>query len=175
MRTNQNQFYKSDYDLMSSRLASLGLTNAGGTLFRALKIDDLKDVFEGGGGLDATLRKGLGIETARRIGMTAIALKRFQLKHGRWPETAGELVPEFLPSVPIDPYDGKPLKYHPNPDGTFLLYSVGENGVDDGGDPSNTAPGNVTFFWQDRHARDWVWPQPATPAEVRNFYEHPPR
>ncbi len=175
MRTNQSQFYKPDYDSMASRLASLGVIDAGKTFFRALKIPNLNDEFGGWGGLNTALRKALRIEAARRVVITAIALKRFQLKHGHWPETSGELVPEFLPSVPIDPYDGKSLKYHPNSDGTFLLYSVGEDGVDDGGNPTNTASGSSSLYWQSDHARDWVWPQPATPTEVQNFYEHPPR
>jgi hypothetical protein len=108
--------------------------------------------------------------------VTAIALKRFQLKHGQWPETLAELSPEFLPAVPIDLYDGKPLKYHPNPDGTFLLYSVGEDGVDDGGDPSpamSSSSSSPNLNWT--QTRDHVWPQPASPAEVQYFYEHPPK
>jgi hypothetical protein len=94
------------------------------------------------------------------------------LRHGQLPETLDELVPDFLPSVPIDPNGGKPLRYHPNSDGTYLLYSVGENGVDDGGDPLLEA--GVTgsnMYWQNNHALDWVWPQPATEAEIQKYYE----
>ena len=45
-------------------------------------------------------------------------------------------MPEFVPKVPLDPVDGQPLRYRRNADGTFLLYSVGENGKDDGGNPA---------------------------------------
>ena len=38
--------------------------------------------------------------------IAAIALKRFQLKHGSHPAQLSELVPEFLTSVPLDPVDG---------------------------------------------------------------------
>ena len=37
---------------------------------------------------------------------------------------------------------------------------------------------NVTsanYYWQNPHAVDCVWPQPATPVEVQSFYEHPPK
>jgi hypothetical protein len=105
-------------------------------------------------------------------------LKRFQLKHGKSPETLNEMVPEFSPAVPIDPYDGKPLRYHPNADGTYLLYSVGEDGKDDGGDPSlqgGVVYPSFNFYWQNARSRDWVWPQPATPAEIQYFYDHPPK
>ena len=74
-----------------------------------------------------------------------------------------------------DPIDGKPLRYRLMPDGSFLLYSIGENGKDDGGDGSLTIR-----TWRDMPLRfaapdalDWVWPQPATPAEIQAFYAHP--
>jgi hypothetical protein len=174
METNQSQFYKGDYDAMLAHLSSLGLTNAGEGFFSALRIPDLAEYYRDPA-LARVVGKTLQIETARRVVIAAIALKRFQLKHGNWSETLGELAPEFLPSVPIDPYDGKPLKYRPNADGTFLLYSVGEDGIDDGGDPTNTAGGSSSLYWQNAKARDWVWPQPASPAEVQYFYEHPPK
>ena len=125
---------------------------------------------------EKAFKKVMKVETARQMTITAIALKRFQLKHGNYPAQLSELAPEFLPSVPVDPYDGKPLRYHPNADGTFLLYCVGEDGVDDGGDPN--LPVGITsssLNWQNAHARDWVWPQPATEAEIKFFYEHPPK
>jgi hypothetical protein len=172
MQTNQSQFYKADYDAMTARLSSLGITNAGEAFFHALKIPDFSDEF-GGFAMGNVVQRIIRTETGCLVVGTAIALKRFQLKHGKLPETLGELVPEFSRSVPIDPYDGKPLRYHPNADGTYLLYSIGEDGKDDGGDPTNTASGSSSFYWQ--HGRDWVWPQPATPAEVQFFYDHPPK
>ena len=171
-----NQFLMADYDSMMSRLSSLGFTNTGEALVRALDIPDFREQFDARS-LSGTVKKTMQIEAARRVIVTALALKRFQLKHGKWPETLGELAPELFPSVPIDPFDGKPLRYHPNADGTFLLYCVGEDGVDDGGDSTPASPSMSStlagWFWQ--RARDWVWPQPATPAEVQFFYEHPPK
>ena len=40
-----------------------------------------------------------------------IALKCFKDEKGKLPETLDELVPEYLDKVPIDDFDGKPLKY----------------------------------------------------------------
>ncbi|HUC86427.1 MAG TPA: hypothetical protein VL970_14630 [Candidatus Acidoferrales bacterium] len=171
MQTNHSQFYAGDYDAMAIRLLSLGGTNISGTLFHSLEIPDFQDDFDWN--TSSMIRKTLRIETARRLVVTAIALKRFQLKRGKLPEKLGELAPEFLPSVPIDPFDGKPLKYHPNDHDTFLLYSVGEDGTDDGGDAGSPSSGTAGWYWL--RARDWVWPQPATPAEVQFFYEHPPK
>ena len=170
-----NQLLKPDYDAMTARISSLGLTNAGEAFFRALEISDFREEFDANF-VSGTISKSMRIEAARRVVIAAIALKRFQVKHGQWPETLGELVPEFFAAVPIDPFDGKPLRYHPNADGTYLLYCVGEDGVDDGGDP--TLPASITstvFYWQNNKARDWVWPQPATAAEIQFFYDHPPK
>ena len=118
-------------------------------------------------------RKVMQVETARRVVITAIALKRYQLKHGKYPAGLDSLAPEFVSAVPLDPVDGKPLRYRPNPDGTFLLYSIGGNGVDDGGNPAlEKGVDGSTFQWQNPHALDWVWPQPATTEEIQSFYDH---
>ena len=175
MRTNRSQFYKADYDAMHKQLSALKTPRAGSVFFRALKIPGLEGLF-GGWSLETVVRKSLQMETTRRIVMTVIALKRFQLKNGNLPATLKLLVPDFLSTVPIDPFAGKPLRYQTNGDGTFLLYSVGENGVDDGGDPMlKTGVSSSSRYWLNQHARDWVWPQPATAAEIRYFHEHPPK
>jgi hypothetical protein len=81
-------------------------------------------------------------------------------------------VPEFVPAVPLDPIDGQPLRYRPNADGTFLLYSVGENGVDDGGNPSlEKGVTSSNYYWQNDRALDWVWPQPATEEDIQAYYK----
>lgn len=121
-------------------------------------------------------RKVMRIEAARQSVITVIALKRYQLKHGNYPADLNSLVPEFLASVPLDPVDGQPLRYRLNADGTFLLYSVGEDGNDDGGNPSlQKNVQSSSFYWQSPHALDWVWPQPASPEEVQKYYEEQAR
>jgi len=122
--------------------------------------------------LAGAVRNTIRSETARRIVITAIALKRFQLKHAHLPETLAALVLAFIPSVPIDPEAGRPLCYRRNADGTFLLYSVGEDGKDDGGDATHTSSsGSSSLAWQHVQARDWVWPQPATEAEIKLYLD----
>ena len=46
-----------------------------------------------------------------RCAKTACAVERFHLKYKKFPGKLEQLVPEFLPKVPIDPFDGKPLRY----------------------------------------------------------------
>jgi len=123
-------------------------------------------------GLSAVHRKMEATEVARQVVMTAMALKRYQLKHGNYPPDLDSLVPEFAPAVPLDPVDGQPLRYRPNADGTFLLYSIGQNGVDNGGDPSiEKGVTGSNYYWQNSHALDWVWPQPATDDEILRYYK----
>jgi hypothetical protein len=117
------------------------------------------------------LRKAAGAEVARNIVITAIALKRYEIRHHRLPDKLHEMVPNLLEFVPIDCMDGQPLRYRRNADGTFLLYSVGENGNDDGGNGSwDPSIHLVGYSWQYYHALDWVWPQPATEEEIQKYY-----
>jgi hypothetical protein len=96
--------------------------------------------------------------TLRQLAITAIAIKRHELRRGNLPETLDVLVPEFLRSVPRDFMDGQPLRYRLNRGGTFLLYSIGDDLQDDGGDPipKTTQSDDPAFRW---NGRDWVWPQ----------------
>jgi len=116
--------------------------------------------------------KVLRAEAAKQTAITAIALKRYQLKHDYCPPSLNALVPEFLPAVPRDPVDGEPLRYRLQSDGTFLLYSIGDNGKDDGGNPSlEKEAEHSNYNWLNPRALDWVWPQPATAAEIEKYYE----
>jgi hypothetical protein len=69
------------------------------------------------------------LSTAR----VALAALRYGRKNGLLPENLDALVPNFIPAVPSDPFDGKPLRYRKDATG-FVVYTVGENGKDDGGD-----------------------------------------
>jgi hypothetical protein len=60
------------------------------------------------------------------------------------------------------------LRYQRRADGTFLLYSVGEDGKDDGGDGSPPQTDNSEHK-QWYKMRDIVWPIPATPDEVKKY------
>jgi type II secretory pathway pseudopilin PulG len=100
-------------------------------------------------------------EVERQMTLAAIALKRYQLRHGKLPSSLEALVPEFLPTLPYDYMSAKPLCYHLKTDGSYVLYSVGKDGKDDGGDPT-PPPGTPAGLWG---GRDAVWPSPATGPE----------
>jgi hypothetical protein len=121
----------------------------------------------------ASLNNSIGVlnavavaETQRRMVITAIAIERFRRQRGRFPQSLSELQPAFLKQPPIDFMDGKPLRYKPDKDGNFLLYSVGLDGHDDGGAAWPAKWKNRSGFPQWDQGQDIVWPQPATDPEV---------
>lgn len=70
----------------------------------------------------------------RRMAATALAILLYEHDHGRRPATLAELAPEYLPGVPVDPFspDGAEIRYRADAERP-RLYSVGSDGVDDGG------------------------------------------
>src|SRR4029077_16277537 len=60
-------------------------------------------------------------------GITAIAVERYRLANGRWPQKVDELAPRYLSSVPVDPLDPlyrQKLRYVRMADGV-LIYTLG--------------------------------------------------
>ena len=78
-------------------------------------------------------------------------LERYRLAHGVYPDSLDALVPAYGSNLPRDIMDGQPYHYKLESDGTYLLYSVGWNQVDDGGQ-SNDSTG-----FRSKDAPDWVW------------------
>lgn len=101
-------------------------------------------------------RAGLQADAMRAV----IALHRFRHDHGAWPDRLESLVPVYLGDVPIDRFDGNPLRYRLDESGEPVLYSVGANRLDDGGVPNIDQDG-----WPDNKAAQW---RPLAKAEQDN-------
>jgi hypothetical protein len=71
---------------------------------------------------------------ALRLVMTELAVQGYQAKNGKPPMALTDLVPAWLPAVPLDPFSNQPLVYRATTN-SFLLYSVGPDGTDDQGTP----------------------------------------
>jgi len=73
------------------------------------------------------------LEARRRAALAAVAVERYRALHNRHPpDNLDNLVPDLLPRLPLDPFDGRPLRYRRLQSG-FVLYSVGADLQDDGG------------------------------------------
>ena len=90
----------------------------------------------------------------------ACGLERYRLARGAYPASLDELVPVFMSAVPPDVIDGQPYRYRLQPGGNYLLYSIGWNEKDDGGQAVfSLPPGTDEHDSPNKHG-DWVWPVP---------------
>jgi hypothetical protein len=80
----------------------------------------------------------------------ACRLERFRLDHGHYPASLAELSPAYGTDLPHDVMNGDPYHYKALPDGTYLLYSVGWDQVDDGGKEGSGE-------YHSSNDPDWVW------------------
>ena len=96
---------------------------------------------------------GLSSRARLRCASAALGCQRYRLVRGTWPSALEVLVPEFLRRRPIDPFDGKPLRFRRDSD-QIAIYSVGADRRDDGGRtetaPPSTAGRDLEFRLWDR-------------------------
>jgi hypothetical protein len=91
-------------------------------------------------------------QTSANEALIACALERYHLAHGEYPQTLDVLAPQFIEKIPHDLIGGGPLHYRRTADGKFLLYSVGWNETDDGGQVVLGDDGKPRA-----DGGDWVW------------------
>jgi tetratricopeptide (TPR) repeat protein len=85
-----------------------------------------------------------GHQTRFRLLRTELALRAYQLEHGRFPSRLEELVPEHLAEVPKDPFSGEPLFYELKGK-DYVVYSIGFPVNEWGGPPREAdAAGDVS-------------------------------
>jgi hypothetical protein len=123
----------------------------------------------------ATIRSQVNAESMS----AALAVIRYQRQHGHLLKSLEELVGKYLERIPADPFADQPLRYLPQAD-NFVIYSVGVNRVDDGGQQVLIrADGSFVedvsqeqfvgelrplpagnYLWQNEYPGDWVlWPR----------------
>ena len=105
-------------------------------------------------GITAAVTKfGFG-QTRVNEAIVACALERYRLAQGQFPDSLEPLCPRFLQKMPHDIITDAPLIYRRTPDGQFILYSVGWNEKDDGGQVMLTKAGQPSSNLTEG---DWVW------------------
>jgi hypothetical protein len=88
-----------------------------------------------------SLRRGTHVLDHGKMGVAGVramlALEKFRAATGEYPAALEELVPAYLPEVPVDPWSGGPLVYRRIEETAggweYMLYSVGNDRTDDGG------------------------------------------
>lgn len=107
-----------------------------------------------------------------RCGITAIAAERYRQAQGRWPATLAELVEaKLLDAVPLDPFDGAPLRLRRTSEGV-VVYAIGFDGKDNGGnlnDNPRISGADLGFRlwnleWRRGPAHEWI-PAPSLVAD----------
>jgi hypothetical protein len=73
--------------------------------------------------------------------IVALGVERYRVATGEWPDSLDQLG-RFLPEVPLDPYDGKPLRYRKLADGV-VIYSIGPDGEDNAGSVADRKAGSL--------------------------------
>lgn len=84
----------------------------------------------------------MGVTTAR----TALAIDRYRLATGQLPEDLGSLVPDYLDQVPMDLFDGQPVRYRRAEPG-YRVYSVGEDKQDNEGKDRSDVDRGDPYDW----------------------------
>ena len=113
---------------------------------------------------DRIIFRALSSQTQQQMAIAAIAIQRYRLKTGEFPPALDALIPAYLPQLPQDRMDGKTLRYRRKTEGGFLLYSAGEDGKDDGGNPG--LPTDKKEYRKIWDGMDAVWPMAATREET---------
>ena len=88
---------------------------------------------------DRMMDAGDRAEQLSHNGVLAFALAAHFADHKAYSAKLADLAPKYVPKLPDDVFSAKPLIYKPTEKG-YLLYSVGANGTDDGGQSFNDEP-----------------------------------
>ena len=97
--------------------------NAVGTILNEMSLSSREKI------LARKCRENVSLRATRAV----LALRTFRMANGRNAQSEEELIPDFLEAIPLDDFDGKPLRYSPS---LKVVYSVGDNLTDDGGGQS---------------------------------------
>ncbi|MAY74147.1 MAG: hypothetical protein CMJ31_05350 [Phycisphaerae bacterium] len=95
--------------------------------------------------------------------LLTLAAVRHRQSTGAWPASLDDIDEALLPEVPLDRFDGQPLRYR-RTDAGPLIYSVGMDGDDDNGRPARNAMDwkpneerdEALERWPERYDGDWV-------------------
>jgi hypothetical protein len=95
-----------------------------------------------------------------RVMELKLALRWYQADNGKPAETLDELVPKYLPSVPLDPFDDKPFRYQLSR-GEEIALPPGAKTIGAGGAaPTQKVPAGQGVLWGEGKDRVFLVPLP---------------
>lgn len=138
LENRQRPLRPADFEFIEPELTQWGSLTITRHLFSALTLPALTGVFN----------RTVVVQTRLNEARTAIALERYRLAHGEFPETLAALVPQFLEAEPVDVMTARPFNYRRLASDDFLLWSVGWDATDDHGAPLDrkTQKGDIAWM-----------------------------
>ena len=132
--------------------------------------------------IERFLVKFADIQMEQRLVITAIALKRYQLRQGKYPARLQDLTPDYLPETPSTPWMANPCVTNPNPATPSSSIPWAKTARTTAATPTRRPkkPSKLKVYklqpWLSEgtnqlwlKARDAVWPMPATAEEVQAY------
>lgn len=107
-------------------------------------------------GNEQAFKKIVNTEVLQRQGVAAVYLKKYEKSYGEHPQNLEAAGISDIWDL-HDPITLEPMQYRLEPDGTYTLYSVALNGMDDGGVPVPKVQDGKKIKYDT--APDWVWPK----------------
>jgi hypothetical protein len=97
----------------------------------------------------------MACQSLLQCAVAAVACERYRALKKTWPANLEVLVKEkYLTRVPLDPYNGAPLRFRATADG-IVIYAIGKNGLDEQGEllrHITTASDDQGFrLWDEQH------------------------
>jgi len=95
-------------------------------------------------------------QTQNRMLLVECALQAYHVEHGEYPQKLEALVPTYLTRLPDDPFALTGTFHYLRKGSSYLLYSVGPDGKDDGGKPVFDKTSSRTYYVQEKSTGDFV-------------------
>jgi hypothetical protein len=117
-------------------------------------------------------------EESRRATLIVLALEAYRVEHGRLPATLSDLVGQFLPKLPLDPYSSREFHYFPEgipqlpweADSADLVETLGRWPEMAEGKPGIWSPGRALWSVEWRPPVDWPAELHRTDASDITYY-----
>jgi hypothetical protein len=82
-------------------------------------------------------------EAGNALWLVTLALRAYKLENNSYPPQLRVLVPRYLKQIPADPFGGGEELHYKRAGNTYVLWSIGPDGINNGGKPIAFEPGRA--------------------------------